>query len=174
MIKSLPTQEILLNCHPKLYNISVFLDPNTNPQNLAPNALNLSSEKIDRTCVYLLDNGRYWLMYIPHSVPPTFFQTVFNVESFDHLDPNITKLPGIDTPQSKQLRSFMREKQPLTLIKEGDIKEKYFFSLFVEDKARNSPSYYEFLITLNNAVQSKLKKPITKKLKFNKFYHYLN
>lgn len=52
---------------------------------VTPQRLHLSSEKIDSTGVYLLDNGTMILIYVGHNVNPTLCQSLFGVPHFTAL-----------------------------------------------------------------------------------------
>ena len=56
------------------------------------------------------------------------------------------------------IRSQRATYQPLYVIREGEPRELKFFAHLVEDKTKNVQSYYEFLISIHQKVQAKLKR----------------
>jgi len=129
-----------------------------------PNVLNLSSEKLDRNGLFLLDNGQILLMRICKAIDPNILHQLFGTVDLTQVPLNKTmiqenpSLPPeslvnrvakiIFTLQNNIERVYFPR---LYIFREGDAMDLTFMSYLIEDRTNNVYSYQEFLIQLQRA-----------------------
>ena len=146
-----------------------------------PPPLNLSTEKLDRKGVYLLEDGQVMYLWVGKQCDPEFLVNIFffisfvihflknktqlfGVPSLENVDTLQLRLPKLETLISskvhaiiQQIRAQRSTYQNLQIIREGEPREaKFMTSYFVEDRTRSVHSYNEFLTNLYQRVQAKL------------------
>jgi protein transport protein SEC24 len=140
--------------------------PNENGIIQLPPRLNLSSEKLDRSSVFLLDNGLELLLWIGRMTPPEILDSLFGQPSLDLIACGKVSLPILDKEWNKRLRNLIstirdiRLRQAtvfpsLYIIREdGDPQLRmWFLSHLIEDRIDNQLSYPQFLGTVREKVQ---------------------
>jgi protein transport protein SEC24 len=151
---------------------------------ILPSPLNLSSEKLDRRSAFLLDDGQQLILWIgkavhhdevaaifgsanPQAVRPQLSNSAIAITNVHFLYVKQFALAPNDDPDSTQTRIYnivdgVRSQKPywqrLTITMEGTTMDPKFFSHFIEDKQRNTLSYYEFLQLLQRNVSTKAAK----------------
>lgn len=90
--------------YPSLFNIST-LTPDV--VHTLPPVLNLSSEKLDRRSLFLLDNMLTLTIYVPKQVAPQALHEVFGVDQFALLEAGPTRLPVLNTELNHNLRNLV-------------------------------------------------------------------
>jgi len=123
-----------------------------------PPLLSLSTEKLDRNGIFLLDDGLYLLMWVARTASPELLSLLFSSASPD--DPHLQLIQGNEIAERvRAIISTINAQHPpyqkLYIIREGDPMEFRFFSHFVEDKSKTLPSYYEFLVSLQRQIQAR-------------------
>lgn len=106
--KTLSVESSLGFIYPSLFNVSTLSFPNdpSVPAPLPP-VLNLSSEKLDRKSLFLLDNTLTLTLYVPKQVAPQVLYEVFGVDQFASLEPGPTHPPALNTEPSRNLRTLV-------------------------------------------------------------------
>eukprot|EP01125_Pyxidicula_operculata_P014797 TRINITY_DN4973_c0_g1_i1.p1 TRINITY_DN4973_c0_g1~~TRINITY_DN4973_c0_g1_i1.p1 ORF type:complete len:818 (-),score=253.42 TRINITY_DN4973_c0_g1_i1:19-2472(-) len=131
-----------------------------------PAPVNLSSEKIERNGIFLLDNGHQFLLWIAKAVDPQLLLDLTGTDNFNELDvsrlaidsdPNqpVNTLKNRIVSVINSLRVGRANYQSVHIIKEGSGGDIYFFSHFIEDRTNTVYSYYEFLVQLQRTVSTK-------------------
>lgn len=152
--------------YPRLYNLSTLPEDvgrvNNEGRVVLPASLNLSSEKIDRRSLFLLDTGFSLLLFVPKGVAPETLHEMFGVDRFEAIPPGATSIPAIETHINAQtralvaaLRSAHHQFLRVDVVREGDPAEYQFTLALVEDRTRSVSSYFEFMTQLQRSVQSK-------------------
>jgi protein transport protein SEC24 len=113
--------------------------------------------------VFLVDNGRVFLLRIGRNVDPAWLYDVFGVQSLDGVDVHRLRIrtPLADEAASQCRRltniiAFLRSLTPsvfqkLFIMREADVSEAAFFSALIEDRDRNNePSIAEFEFMLQS------------------------
>ncbi len=131
-----------------------------------PPRLNLSSEKLDRSGVFLLDNGLELLLWIGRATPPEILDSLLGQPSLDLIVCGKVSLPNLDKEWNKRVRNLIstirdiRLRQAtvfpsLYIIREdGDPQLRmWFLSHLIEDRIDNQLSYPQFLGTIREKVQ---------------------
>ena len=126
-----------------------------------PPLLNLSSEKLNRENLFLLDNGLEMFLWVGRAVSPDMLMSIFGHPNPDSISVGIGNLPPLDNDYSRRLRNLIegirayRLKQasiyPMLYIarEDGDPSLRmWFLSHFVEDRIGNNLSYPQFLASI--------------------------
>jgi protein transport protein SEC24 len=168
----LNTDLALVNLYPRFWSIQSLLNDaqigtyDENNQMKFPPRLNLSSEKLDRGTVFILENGLEIFIWIGRAVAPELLSAVFGQPSIDLVTCGKTSLPVVDTDLNKRLRAMItsiRETRlrqatlhpPTYIVREdGDPQLRmWFLSHLIEDRIDNQLSYPQFLGVTREKVQ---------------------
>jgi protein transport protein SEC24 len=171
MFRTAPCAPLLRSIYPPLYAVHTLANQSveeTTGRTQLPllTPLPLSSDKLDRRGVYLLDlEAEAFILWVPKTVSEELCHELFGLPSLINADMSKVSLRQSDDPQSlvnrlARLLDALREGrsiyQPLIIAREGDaITDTKFFSHFVEDRTKNVYSYYEFLVQLQKQVLAK-------------------
>ena len=134
-----------------------------------PLLLRLSKDVIDFDCAYLIDDGIFIYIYIFNEIDTNFYSDLFNVDSFKE-----AKNLGINSLDQENLCelnkrilniiSQLREEnnkyiQPIRLffLDENGINEPILNDLLKEDKMGQVCNYPEYLCTLHQKIQERMK-----------------
>ncbi|KAI9193751.1 uncharacterized protein BJ171DRAFT_429315, partial [Polychytrium aggregatum] len=160
-----PAEMNMSNIHPRFWALHVLDEKTGLPDEVGriqfPPVLNLSSEKLERHGVYLLENGLDIFIWVGRAVSPELCQLLFGKASYESLPNGKITLPELPNDFSKRInnmvahirnyRLLMMTSYPhLYLVKEdGDPGLRmWFLSQLIEDRIDQSPSYPQFLGTL--------------------------
>jgi protein transport protein SEC24 len=159
--KTLPVDPSLNFIYPSLFNVNALT---YDTAHTLPAVLNLSSEKLERRNMYLMDNNLTLTLYIPKQVNPAVIYEVFGVDQLALVEPGPTRLPVLNTELNNNLRNLItllerraNKVMRLDVIREGDPAEPVFLINLIEDRNRAITSYYEFMVQLQRSVAAKTK-----------------
>jgi protein transport protein SEC24 len=93
IIRILPPELLSLYIHPRLYELHSMAPEvgmpsqrdGENAEIVLPPYINLSSERMVRHGLYLMDTGDQLLLWVARAVPPQMIQEIFDRPSFDAL-----------------------------------------------------------------------------------------
>ncbi|KAG3276275.1 hypothetical protein H1C71_038448 [Ictidomys tridecemlineatus] len=125
-----------------------------------PAAVRCSESRLSEGGIFLLANGLNMFLWLGVSSPPELIQGIFNVPSFAHVSTDMTVLPEVGSPHSRQLRMIMgviQQKRPysmkLTIVKQREQPEMVFRQLLVEDRGlHGGSSYVDFLCCVHKEI----------------------
>lgn len=168
LLRTLGVSDSICLLYPRLYQLNVMpAECGTVDESgkvVLPPVNNLSSEKLDQSGIFLLDDGQYLLLWVGKLAAPEAVHALFGVPSLFGVDDALLKLvdQGNDFSQRvvaivNALRASHPCHQKLYVVREGDPLEYRFFAHFVEDNSKTLPSYYEFLCQLQRQVQTRAK-----------------
>jgi protein transport protein SEC24 len=127
-----------------------------------PSSLPLSSEHIDNSGVFLLENGEDALIYAGKAVSADVLQQLFGVSSVDEI-PDQFLLQDYGNDLSRKLNEVVNEIRRqrcsylrLRVCKRAEPAEFLFFSFMVEDKNALGSSYVEYLVHVHRQIQNKM------------------
>ncbi|KAI3742106.1 hypothetical protein L1987_59786 [Smallanthus sonchifolius] len=147
--------------YPRMISIH-DLDLKETEGSVIPAVIPLSSEQVNESGIYLLENGEDCLIYIGSTADPDTVRQLFGISSVDEI-PSQFVLQQHDNPLSKKLNDVINEIRSqrcnylrLKLCKKGDPSGALFFSYMVEDKSPSGLSYVEFLVHVHRQIQSKM------------------
>lgn len=162
----------LVNLYPRFWSIQSFLDdaqvgmPDETNDIKYPVRLNLSSEKLDRGSVFILENGIEIFLWVGRAVTPDILDSLFGQPSLDLIAFGKSSLPVVEKDLNRRVRNLIasirdrRLKQAtlypsLYIIREdGDPQLRmWFLSHLVEDRIDNQLSYPQFLGMIREKVQ---------------------
>jgi len=161
LIRTLPTQLSTPFLYPNFYSLNQL------PSGNEPlPTLELSSEKLDRTGAFLLDDGQALFMWIGRDISPAFLSLVFGVNSIAELDvdqaPSLFDQAPIGNNRVKEIVEQIRLSRPLYqrlyVIKDDNAPSAaadQFYAYLIHDRSKALPSYPEFLQELQRLVLSK-------------------
>lgn len=170
LLRTLSVSSTILFLYPRLFPLhNLSSEVGTKGENekiILPPTIHLSSEKLESSGIYLLENGQEMYIWVGKNVSPTLMSDIFGVTSLDTVDTQGLFLPTLENETSQKIHAiiqYVREShptfQPLRIIKAGEPREsKFLNSYFVEDRTKSVHSYYEFLVNLHQRVQAKLQK----------------
>jgi len=154
--------------YPRLYAIHNMPDQvgavDNDGRIMLPVLCNLSSEKLDRGGIFLLEDTQTMYMWVGKQVHAEVMTKLFGVPSIEYAD--TTKgIPVLDNEYNTRVHNIIntiRAQRPtfmnLVILREGEQREVKFFSYFVEDKTKSLHSYYEFLVNIHQRILAKLAK----------------
>ncbi|TPX31402.1 hypothetical protein SmJEL517_g05242 [Synchytrium microbalum] len=133
---------------------------------IMPNLINLSSERLDRSGLFMLENGLEIFIWVGRAVPPELCQAIFDKPSYDALAPGKFTLPLLQNNMSIRVNNIVNTLRQARLIDNtcypsiSIVKEDgtdpalraYFLSHLIEDRMDGHPSYPQYLSTLHEAV----------------------
>ncbi|KAL8236458.1 hypothetical protein R6Q59_017539 [Mikania micrantha] len=147
--------------YPRMISIH-DLDLKKSEGSVIPAVIPLSSEQVNESGIYLLENGEDCLIYIGSTADPDTLRQLFGISSIDEI-PSQFVLQQYDNPLSKKLNEVVNEIRSqrcnylrLKLCKKGNPSGALFFSYMVEDKSPSGLSYVEFLVLVHRQIQSKM------------------
>lgn len=137
--------------------------PATRRRVIFPPKLNLTSERLERHGLYLLEDGQHVFLWVGRDAVPQLTLDVFECPSYSALRGGKTTLPVLENSMNKRVRTLvdavatMRRgpyKPTVYVVKEdGEPSLRLWaLSLLVEDRFEASPSYSQFLGTLRSKV----------------------
>jgi len=133
------------------------------PKVIFPPKLNLSSERLERHGLYLLEDGQNIFLWIGRDAVPQLTLDVFNVESYTSLRGGKTTLPVLENPMNGRVRELVKAVREskrgvyypnLYIVKEdGEPSLRLWaLSMLLEDRFEASPSYMQFMGQLRDRV----------------------
>ncbi|RKP03088.1 hypothetical protein CXG81DRAFT_9982 [Caulochytrium protostelioides] len=164
-----PADMIAMAIHPQFYALHTVLDADAQPPMAKdalgrlpmPKQLNLSSERLDRQGVFLLDNGVELFLWVGSAVPPATVHALFDRPSVDQvqvgkasLSPTSAQTPPLGRVVRDLIAQIRADRMRqmtlwphLYIVREdGDPSLKtWFLSHLVEDRYEKMPSYPQFL-----------------------------
>ena len=163
----------LNNLYPRFWSLQDFLsDPKIGLKDekgviVRPRRMNLSSEKLDRTGIFIVENGLQILIWIGRQVNPDILGALFGQKNLDLIPTGKMPLPMLENDLSLRLNNFLRSIRlerlnqaticPQTYIirEDGDPKLRMMFlSKLIEDRVEMALSYPQFLATVRDEVQN--------------------
>jgi len=132
---------------------------------IIPTPLELSSEKLDRSGIFLLEDGQQMWIWIGKTCPAEYTHQLFGIPSFDGVDTSMLTLPVMETSLNQKVNELVNELRnerpsymPLYVVREGEPREVKFFSFLIQDRSKSVHSYYEFLVNLYQRIQARVTK----------------
>ncbi|KAK0547510.1 COPII subunit [Tilletia horrida] len=133
------------------------------PSVIFPPKLNLSSERLERHGLYLIEDGQNIFLWIGRDAVPQLTLDVFDVPSYSALRGGKTTLPVLDNPMNKRVRELVKAVREgkrgvyypnLYIVKEdGEPSLRLWaLSMLLEDRFEGSPSYMQFMGQLRDKV----------------------
>ncbi|KAJ3118535.1 COPII subunit [Phlyctochytrium bullatum] len=157
-----PTELCLLSIHPRFYALHVMDPkvglPDENDKIVLPPLLNLSSEKLERHGLFLLDNGTEIFIWVGRNIAPELCQMVFDKPSYDVIPVGKVILPTLKNEASQRIANIINRIKHYRLLtmtlyphvyvvkEDGDPSLRmWFLTHLIEDRIESGHSYTQFL-----------------------------
>ena len=163
----------LNNIYPRFWAFEEFLanpkvgSKDENGTVIRPYRLNLSSEKLDRAGIFIVENGIQLLIWIGRQVNPEVLGSLFGQKNLDLIPTGKMPLPMFENDLSIRLNNFIQSVREERLLQaticpqiyiireDGDPKLRLLFlSKLIEDRVEMALSYPQFLATIRDEVQN--------------------
>ncbi|ORY21598.1 hypothetical protein BCR39DRAFT_553330 [Naematelia encephala] len=167
LLTTLPTQALVPYIHPRFYSLhNMPADAGTigeNGQVILPPALNLTSERLERHGLFLIEDGQNMFLWVGHEAVPRLVQDVFDIPAYSDLAGGKATLPVLDNPFSQRVNAIIAKTRelrrgvyrPHLYIVKSDAEpalRSWALSLLVEDRMDHMSSYAQYLTTVKNKV----------------------
>jgi protein transport protein SEC24 len=168
MLYSAPPEVISVMLYPRFWRLHA-LQPQEgirldNGQIQYPPRLNLSSEKLERHGIFMMDTVFEIFIWVGRATSPELMRDMFG-KYYDQLADGKTKLPELKTDLNQRLLTLVKDIQStrlrtmtlsptLYIVREdGDPNMRaWFLSYMVEDRLDTTPSYPQFLAQLREQI----------------------
>ncbi|KAK4687289.1 protein transport protein SEC24, partial [Tremellales sp. Uapishka_1] len=168
LFTSLPCQSLVPYIHPRFYSLhNMPADAGTIGEHgvILPPALNLTSEKLERHGLYIMEDGQNIFLWVGQEAVERLVQDVFDLQSYGELVGGKTTLPLLDNPFSARINAIIGKTRelrrgvyrPHLYVVKADAEpalRSWALSLLIEDRMDNMSSYAQFLTTVKNKVNS--------------------
>ena len=168
LLTTLPSQLLIPYIYPRFYSLH-NMPPECGAVGdygiLLPSPLNLSSERLERHGLYLIEDGQNMFLWLGSGAVDALVRDAFGVNSYAELRVGKITLPLLENDFSQRLNGVIgkvREMRRtpyfphLYLVKEDGepMLRSWALSALIEDRTEGLPSYREWLETLRNKVNA--------------------
>ncbi|KAJ3208910.1 COPII subunit [Dinochytrium kinnereticum] len=160
-----PTELCILAMHPRFYALHLMDQkvglPDENDKIVMPPLLNLSSEKLERNGIYLLDNSTEIFVWIGRSVAPELCQMIFDKPNYEAVPVGKVLLPSLKNEWNQRVQNIIGRIKHYRLLtmttfphiyivkEDGEPNLRmWFLTHLVEDRIESGHSYPQFLQVL--------------------------
>lgn len=170
LLTTLPVKYLIKYLHPDFFSLhdmpeEAGLPSEETGEIVMPPKLNLTGEKIVSHGLYLIDDGQTQFLWVGRDAVPQLALDAFGVNSLADIKSGKYEIPELDTILNQKMRAIIgksREKKDnitwpsLYIIKsDGDPALRLWATTFlIEDRTDQTPSYYQFLNTLRDKINS--------------------
>ncbi|WWC69712.1 protein transporter SEC24 [Kwoniella pini CBS 10737] len=167
LLTTLPCQSLIPYIHPRFYSLHNMPPEAGNPGDdgiiALPPALNLTSERLERHGLFLIEDGQNIFIWVGHEAVPRLIQDVFDLNSYGELQGGKTTLPLLDNPFSQRVNNIIAKTRelrrgvyrPHVYVVKSDAEpalRSWALSLLVEDRMDHMSSYAQYLTTVKSKV----------------------
>ncbi|CAG8444204.1 9233_t:CDS:10 [Ambispora gerdemannii] len=168
LLTTMPSQLLITYLHPRFYSLhDMPLEVGTHGPDgiIMPVPLNLTSEKLERHGIYLVEDGQNIFIWVGKDVSPQLFIDLFNVRTYEEIRGGKSTLPQLETSFSQRVNAIIgktRESRRgvyyphLYIVKQdGDPSLRlWFLSHIIEDRTDTVMSYIQWLGYLKDRVNA--------------------
>ncbi|KAL1704200.1 Sec23/Sec24 trunk domain-containing protein [Schizophyllum commune] len=166
LLTSLPSQLLIPYIYPNFYSLH-NMPPEAGVVGEAgvmlPPPLPLSSERLERHGLYLIEDGQTMFLWIGRDAVPQLVMDVFDLPSYEVLRGGKTTLPLLDNPFSQRINAIIQKTREmrrgpyyphLYVVKEDGepALRLWALSMLIQDRADVLPSYSQFLTSIREKV----------------------
>ena len=169
LLTTLPAQSLVPYIHPRFYSLhNMPPDAGTIGDHgvVLPPSLNLTSERLERHGLFLIEDGQNIFLWVGHEAVPRLVQDVFDLPSYAELTGGKFTLPRLDNPFSQRVNAIVDKTRelrrgvyrPHLYVVKSDAEpalRSWALSLLIEDRMDKMPSYAQYLTTVKNKVGDK-------------------
>jgi len=166
-LRTASVDAIISEITPRLYDLQEVPDSIADTA-ILPTPLNLSSEKLTNTTVYVLHAGTRAIVWLGRGADPQLLGGILGDLQGRPLDANLVAgftLPRLPYAASVRLHGLLDALAldvgrfvPTSLVLEGDTAAQAFADAMIEDRSGGASSYFEFLVAIQKQIQEKVKR----------------
>ncbi|KAG0367346.1 COPII subunit [Gamsiella multidivaricata] len=168
LLSTLPSQCLIPFIHPRFYSLhdmpehcgTIGTDGIQMPQ-----AMNLSSERLSRAGLFMLEDSQNIFLWIGRDAVPQLCMDLFGIPNYESIRGGKTTLPSLETDfnqrvnliigKTREMRRTSYYPQLYIVKEDGDAALRlWFLSHLIEDRAEPIMSYYQYLGHLKDRVNS--------------------
>ncbi|KAL7422116.1 COPII subunit [Cryptotrichosporon argae] len=168
LLSTLPAQSLVPYIHPRFYSLhNMPAEAGTIGEHgvVLPSPLNLTSERLERHGLFLLEDGQNLFLWVGHEAVPRLVQDVFDLPSYADLTGGKYTLPQLDNPMSQRVNAIVAKTRelrrgvyrPHLYVVKSDAEpalRSWALSLLIEDRMDKMSSYAQFLTTVKNKINA--------------------
>ncbi|KAK4704518.1 protein transport protein SEC24, partial [Phenoliferia sp. Uapishka_3] len=169
LLTTLPSQLLIPYLHPifySLHNMPKDVGSHSLPFKILPLPLPLSSERLERHGLFLLEDGQNIFLWVGRDAVPQLVMDVFDIGTYAELRSGKQTLPVLENPFSQRINAIVgkvREMRRgpyyphLYVVKEDGEPSlrQWALSLLIEDRMDSLPSYNQWIGQLKDKVNDK-------------------
>ncbi|KAF9992378.1 COPII subunit [Entomortierella chlamydospora] len=168
LFSTLPSQCLIPLIHPRFYSLHDM------PEHcgtigsegiMMPQAMNLSSERLSRSGLFMLEDGQNIFLWIGRDAVPQLCMDLLGVPNYSSVRGGKTTLPSLESDfnqrvnliigKTREMRRSPYYAQVYIVKEDGDAALRlWFLSHLIEDRAEPIMSYYQYLGHLKDRVNS--------------------
>ncbi|WWD01693.1 protein transporter SEC24 [Kwoniella sp. B9012] len=168
LLTTLPCQSLVPYIHPRFYSLHNMPNEAGNinsetGQMVLPPALNLTSERLERHGLFLIEDSQNIFIWVGHEAVPRLIQDVFGLNDYGELQGGKSTLPLLDNPFSQRVNNIIAKTRelrrgvyrPHVYVVKSDAEpalRSWALSLLIEDRMDHMSSYAQYLTTVKNKV----------------------
>ncbi|KAG8861073.1 COPII subunit [Serendipita sp. 405] len=166
LLTSIPPQLLIPYIHPCFYSLhDMAPEAGTIGERgiIMPAPLPLSSERLERHGLYLIEDGQTIFLWVGRDAVPPLVQDVFDVERYDLLQSGKITLPYLENEFNQRINAIIAKTREmrrgpywphLYLVKEDGepALRQWALSLLIQDRGDQTPSYQQYLSMLREKV----------------------
>ncbi|KAG0365139.1 COPII subunit, partial [Mortierella sp. AD032] len=159
LLSTLPSQSLIPFLHPRFYSLHDMPEHcgTIGAQGIEmPQTMNLSSERLSRSGLFMLEDGQNIFLWIGRDAVPQLCMDLFGVPSYASIRGGKTTLPTLETDfnqrvnlivsKAREMRRTSYFSQLYVVKEDGDAALRlWFLSHLIEDRAEPIMSYYQYL-----------------------------
>ncbi|CAD6588923.1 MAG: COPII subunit, partial [Tremellales sp. Tagirdzhanova-0007] len=166
LLTTLPCQALVPYIHPCFYSLhNMPPEAGTIGEHgvILPPSLNLTSERLERHGLFLIEDGQNIFLWVGHEAVPRLIQDVFDLPSYGDLTGGKYTLPTLDNPFNQRINAIVAKTRelrrgvyrPHLYVVKSDAEpalRSWALSLLIEDRMDHMSSYAQFLTTVKSKV----------------------
>ncbi|KAH0580954.1 hypothetical protein H2248_012107 [Termitomyces sp. 'cryptogamus'] len=166
LLTTLPSQLLIPYIYPTFYSLhNMPPEAGTVGENgvIMPPALPLTSERLERHGLFLIEDGQTIFLYVGRDAVPQLVLDVFNLPNYEALRGGKTTLPVLDNPFSQRVNAVIQKTREmrrgvyyphLYVVKDDGEPPLRLWALsaLIQDRADVLPSYQQFISSLKDKV----------------------
>lgn len=160
LIRGLRTENVMPLIYPRVMPISDLQINDTEEMKDLPKPVRASSEFLENSKAYIIDNGVILFVWVGSACPQTWVQDVFGVGATNQIDTESGTIPEKDNGHSRALRRAIqllprgiRERKTFVVVEKSGL-EPWMKKFLVEDKAGPANmSYVDYLVDIHRKIR---------------------
>ncbi|KAG6873665.1 hypothetical protein C0995_012599 [Termitomyces sp. Mi166 len=166
LLNTLPSQLLIPYIYPTFYSLhNMPPEAGTVGENgvIMPPALPLTSERLERHGLFLIEDGQTIFLYVGRDAVPQLIMDVFNLPNYEALRGGKTTLPVLENPFSQRVNAVIQKTREmrrgvyyphLYVVKDDGEPPLRLWALsaLIQDRADVLPSYQQFISSLKDKV----------------------